>query len=110
MNEPSKKVVITKSASDIPCDEVLSDEKHILLVTVDRENQDVYLKFSSRLALYDFARSLLHEAVFGEGTKKEFYPLVVEGNAQVVEGVRLANGSSRIFLDCEEGVELTRKE
>jgi hypothetical protein len=90
--------MIEESGECILSKEVDSDDRHRLHVAVDRDNGDVYLEFSSRQALYDFARSLLHEAVYGEGGQKEFYPLVVEGKELVVEGARLTEDSSRLFV------------
>ena len=98
MKLPSHKVTIEKDGECILSEEVASDLRHTLQVAVDRDNNDVYLEFASRLALYDFARSLLHEAIYGEGGQKEFYPLIVDGKELVVEGVRLTAASSRMFV------------
>lgn len=94
-------IVVTRDGDEIPSVEVLASEKHFLCATTDKSNRNIYLKFSSREALYDFARSLLQEAVYGAGGQKEFYPLVVDGKSLVVEGVRLAENSSRIFVVYE---------
>ena len=91
-------VVVTRDGNEIPSLELLQNEKHHLCGEIDTSNRDIYLKFSSRRALYDFACSLLHEAVYGMGGQKEFYPLISEGKALVVEGARLVEGSSRIFV------------
>lgn len=94
-------VVVTNEGNEIPSDELLLNEKHFLMASIDKDGHDIYLKFSSRQALYDFARSLLQESVYGEGGQKEFYPLISEGKALVVDGARLAEGSSRIFVSYE---------
>jgi hypothetical protein len=96
-------VTVTCAGDEIPSDEVLQNEQHFLCEEVDTSNRDIYLNFSSRRALYDFARSLLQEAVYGVGRQKEFYPLVSDGHALVVEGVRLTENSSRIFVAYDEG-------
>lgn len=61
---------------------------------VDETNANIYLEFSTRLAMYEFALSLAHEALYGEGGMYERNPL--DGLA-AVEGVRLTNDSSRVF-------------
>lgn len=89
---------VTQSGDEIPSEEVLKDDRHCLYAKVDKENGDITLDFSSRMAMYDFARTLLHEAVYGVGGQKEFYPLGFDGKLMVVDGVRLTLESSRIFV------------
>jgi len=36
--------------------------------------------------------------VYGMGGQKEYYPLISDGKALVVEGARLVEDSSRIFV------------
>lgn len=57
--------------------------------------------------MYDFAVSLLHEAVYenggmvnGKGGLKEFLP---SNGERVVDGVRVKEDSSRIFVFYNEG-------
>ncbi|UPT86956.1 hypothetical protein HAP41_0000043205 [Bradyrhizobium barranii subsp. apii] len=93
-----KDVVILKSdGSDIPSQQVLDDDHHSVKASADAKTSDIILEFSSRLALYEFAKSLLHEAVFGSTGQKEFYPLISNGKPLVVEGARLTEDSSRVF-------------
>ncbi|MFB2641635.1 hypothetical protein ACE02D_04970 [Shewanella bicestrii] len=92
-------VKLTVDGDDIPCDENFENEIHNLSAVVDKNNGDIYLNFSSRVAMYDFARSLLHEALFNTGDTTELYPLGFEGKLQVVNGVRLTIDSSRIFVN-----------
>ncbi len=101
-NKLSNVITVTPDGDDIPSSAVLWNEHHSLQAKIDAENRDVYLNFSSRQALYDFARSLLQEAVFGVGGQKEFYPLVADGKSLVVEGVRLAESSSRVFVTYKD--------
>jgi hypothetical protein len=91
-------VTIGMDGEDIVSEEVATDSRHTLKVSVDQETADVYFEFSSRQALHDFARSLFHTAVYDDGDQKEFYPLILNGDALVVEGVRLTPGSSRFFV------------
>lgn len=58
----------------------------------DRESENDFIKYS------DFAKSLLQEAVFGQGGQQEFLPLISDGNAMVSNGVRMTEGSSRVFV------------
>ncbi|WP_415912141.1 hypothetical protein [Neptuniibacter sp. QD37_11] len=94
-------ITIDRDASDIPSDEVLNDESHKLGASVDKDNGDIYLEFSSREAMRDFALSLLHESIYGAGDI-EMYPLGFEGKWQVVSGVRLTESSSRIFINLPD--------
>lgn len=102
MSNLAATLTIDPDGENIVSQEVLRDERHRLKVSVSRTNGDVYMEFTSRQALYDFARSLLHEAVFGQGGQKEFFPLITEGKALVVDGVRLEEGSSRVFVTVNE--------
>ena len=102
-------VTIDPDGENILPQEVLRDVRHTLKVSVDRENGDVYLEFSSRQSLYDFARSLLHDAVFDQAGWKELYPLVVDGKALVVDGVRLTEDSSRVFISYPTAEHMERQ-
>lgn len=95
-------VTIDPDGENIVSQQVLNDEKHQLNVSVNPLNADVYMEFTSRQALYDFAKSLLHEAVFEESGQREFFPLITDGKALVVDGVRLSEGSSRVFVTVAE--------
>lgn len=102
MSDLQNTVTIDSKGGALVSKDVLDNEKHALRINVDRDNGDVYLEFSTRQALYDFAKSLLHEAVYGQGEQKEFYPLIFEGKSLVVDGVRLTADSSRLFLNVSE--------
>ena len=102
MSNLAATLTIDPDGENIVSQDVLRDEKHRLKVSVNHANGDVYMEFTSRQALYDFARSLLHEAVFGQGGQKEFFPLITDGKALVVDGVRLEQGSSRVFVTVNE--------
>ena len=91
-------VVVTSTGEEVSSSDVQSDRRHFLKADVDLKNRDIQLSFSTRQALYDFAKSLLQEAVFGQGGQKEFYPLAVEEKELVVDGVRMKEKSSRIFV------------
>jgi hypothetical protein len=97
-------IIITESGDEIPSQELVDDETHHLSVDTDADadNGDVYLNFSSRLAMYDFARSLLHEAIYGKGGIAEFRPFEFEGKMEVIDGVRMSSGSARMFIFYQE--------
>lgn len=94
----SSLVEVTKSADDQVTDAVANDISQCLEVVVDHNPDDVYLYFSSRAVLYDFARSLLHEAIYGESGQTEYHPLEYEGEMQLINGVRMSSNSARLFI------------
>jgi hypothetical protein len=102
VNAPTHELTIEEDGECILSKQVASDGRHRLHVHVDPANSDVYFDFSSRQALYDFAKSLLHEAVYGQSGRKEFYPLIADGQELVVEGARLTEGSSRLFISYSQ--------
>lgn len=99
MKITKKTITITESGDEIPTHEVLTNEAHFLEGSIDAENKDIYLSFSSKLAMYDFARTLLQESIFGFEGRKEFIYLSVNGKNMVSDGVRLSEKSSRIFIE-----------
>ncbi|WP_136678477.1 hypothetical protein [Neptunomonas sp. XY-337] len=92
------KYIIDEDCENVTSNEVCDNEFHQLKVSVDERNSDIYLSFSSRESMRDFALSLLHESAYGSGWA-ELYPLGFEGKQLVVNGVRLSPDSSRIFID-----------
>ncbi len=104
MSNLATTLTIDPDGENIVSPEVAHDERHTLQVSVDRDNGDVYLEFSSRRSLYDFARSLLHDAVYGLDGQKEFYPLLVDGKLLVVDGARLTAKSSRMFVNYPSSI------
>jgi hypothetical protein len=98
MRKNLESTIVLSASDDVSSEAVQKDERHCLAAEVDISNGDICLKFSSRLAMYDFAKSLLQEAVFGQGGQQEFRPLIVEGKALVSNGVRMTDNSSRIFV------------
>ncbi|WP_410210726.1 hypothetical protein [Aquirhabdus sp.] len=77
--------------------EILKNNAHNIKVSIDLDNKDVYLEYSSRQALYELGKTLMVEAIQGCG-QLELYPLGSEGSWLIVEGVRLTEDSSRIFV------------
>lgn len=100
-------VSVTPNGDELGSPEVVNGKHHFLSASVGAENNDVCLNFSTRRAMYDFAISLLHEAVYGNGGMvdgkgglKEFLP---SNEERVVDGVRVKGDSSRIFIFYNEG-------
>jgi hypothetical protein len=87
--------VVVSATDDVGFEAVQKDSSHYLTSEVDVKNGDICLRFSSHLALYDFAKSLPQEAVFGQSGQQEFLPLIPDGNALVSDGVRMTEGSSK---------------
>ncbi len=92
-------IQISQDGDEIPLDINLNDESHFLRAKTDIKNGDIYLGFSSRVAMYDFARSLLYESIYGENGQQEFYPLASDKKLYIVDGVRLSLDSPRIFVE-----------
>ena len=90
---------ISQDGDEIPLDVNLNDENHFLRAKTDKTNGDIYLSFSSRVAMYDFARSLLYESIYGKDGQQEFYPLGSDEKLYIVDGVRLSLDSPRIFVE-----------
>lgn len=97
-NNMSRKFIIDSEATNIPSAEVLNNESHRLDVAVDSKNHDIYMEFTSRESLRDYALNLLHESEYGTG-EVELYPLGSKEKQHVVNGVRLTNKSPRIFIN-----------
>jgi hypothetical protein len=93
---------ISESADEIPLAEVAANEAHQLSVEVNANNKYACLNFTSRLAMYDFARSLLHEALYGRGGQKEFNPMEYQGKLEIIDGVRMPLDSARLFVFYNE--------
>jgi hypothetical protein len=79
--------------------EVLNNKAHHVQIKVVPGSFDVLVKCSSREALYEFGKALVRSALYGNG-EAEFYPLAYENSSDwlVVNGVRLAKNSSRVFV------------
>lgn len=91
-------IVITPDGGELASPEVREGTHHHVRAGSDPGNGDILLDFSTRRAMYDFALSLLHEAVYGTSGQQEFYPLSHDGDALVVNGVRMSADSSRLLV------------
>ena len=96
--EMSTTIVVTPEGKEVSSLDVQEGEHHCLRAETDPGNGDVILNFSTRRAMYDFAVSLLQEAVYGTSGQQEFYPLGADGNWLVVNGVRMIEDSARLFV------------
>ena len=95
----SYKFEITKDPDliPVPSKTVLNEQSHSLVAKTNSSNQDIYLEFSTRETLRDFALNILHESIYGKD-RIELYPLGTEKGWEVVNGVRLSEKSARIFI------------
>lgn len=104
MSELPSTVVLTPEGNELGSAEVQQDRKHVLHAEADAASHDIRLRFATRRALFDFAKSLLHAAVFGKSGSIEFHPLMSDGQPQVVNGVRMSEQSARLLVSYGEGV------
>ena len=92
-------IILTEEGDDMPSDRFIKEDKHQLHVSVNEANRYACLDFSSRLAMYEFGKEIIHEAVFGKGGFMEFYPMIVtEGKLEIINGVRMPLDSARLFI------------
>ncbi len=85
-----------------PSAELLANESHNLHAYVGKPEGEIHLHFSTRLAMYEFGKSLMQEALHGRGSM-EMYPLKGKDSPWlVVSGVRMTEGSPRIFIERGE--------
>ena len=97
-NNLSPTVTVTIDGDEVGSKELCEDLSHQLAINQNSNNNYVSLEFTSRRAMYDFAVSLLQEAVYGNSGSKEFYPLIVNDKLEAIDGVRVAKNSSRLFV------------
>lgn len=95
-------VQLTEDGDDASSGELVQDSTSFLTVEVDESRNYASLKFSTRLAMYEFGKSLMHEAVFGTGDMLEFYCLPIQDGIEVINGARLSEGSARLFVFNKE--------
>lgn len=91
-------IVVTPDGEEVSSLDVQKGNHHRLCVETDSGSGDVAFNFSTRRAMYDFAVSLLQQAVYGTSGQQEFYPLGIDGNWMVVNGVRMSEASARLFV------------
>jgi hypothetical protein len=96
--ELSMTIVVTPGGEEVSSLDVQEGIHHCLRAEADSSNGDVILNFSTRRAMYDFAVSLLQEAVHGTSGQQEFYPLGCDEKWLVVNGVRMSEDSSRLCI------------
>ena len=65
--ELNKNIELTEDGDNIPSDIYLIENEHQLQVELNESNRYVNFIFSSRLAMYEFGKAIMHEAIFGEG-------------------------------------------
>lgn len=95
-------LVISQSGDEIPLQEVLDDERHRLIVSIDESHNLADLEFTTREAMYDFGRFLLWNSIYSISGEFEISPRIWDGKIQAVDGVRLDPKSVRLFIFCPE--------
>lgn len=93
------KIEISDNRDELVTRENLKNENHFLKIIVNQINNDIYFNFSTKLALYDFARSLLYESLHGDSGQLEFYNLSQNDKNYLVNGLRLMNCENRLFIN-----------
>ncbi|MGY3778271.1 hypothetical protein [Isobaculum melis] len=74
-------------------------EKDTMELKINVAHHYIYMKFSSRVALHNFARSLLDESLNENQGFIEFYHLSDNDKTDVVNGTRLSKDSPRLFVE-----------
>ncbi|WP_312267623.1 hypothetical protein [Neisseria sp.] len=98
--EFDRSIELTGKEDDGPSEAFLKDTNHKLCVEINETNKYANLSFSSRLAMYEFARSIMYEAIYGEGGFMEFYPMAIEDSQlEIINGARMTLESARIFIN-----------
>jgi hypothetical protein len=92
-------IKISEDRDEIVKKRNINEDNNFVDIKVNKINNDIYLNFSSRLTLYDFARSLLYESLVGDFGQLEFYHLEQDGRNYVVNGLRLFNEKHRLFIN-----------
>ncbi|WP_232203063.1 hypothetical protein [Neisseria shayeganii] len=88
----------------MPSETFIKENKHQLYVSVNEMNRYASFDFSSRLAMYEFGREIMHEAIFGKGGLIEFYPMIIsDGKLEIINGTRMSLESARIFINYPDG-------
>lgn len=78
------------------------EKKHSLDVSTYQNEAGythVHLDFTTRLAMFEFGKSLMHEALFGYGNI-EFNPYDFGNGPECVNGVRLTDMKTSIHSSC----------
>ncbi len=91
-------IKVTPDGDEVGSKQLCEDQTHQLNINQNSNNDYVSLEFTSRRSMYDFAVSLLQEAVYGTSGLKEFYPLTIDGKMETIDGVRVSKNSSRLFI------------
>ncbi|ROV53656.1 MULTISPECIES: hypothetical protein [Neisseria] len=98
--EPNRDIELNEEKDIILSNTFLTENNHNLYVEINELNKYASLIFSSRLAMYEFARVIMHEALHGESGSVEFYPMIIEEpQLEIINGVRMTLESARVFIN-----------
>ena len=105
----NSKVILSEEANEL-FPEAMDNERHTLTVNINQENTSfVELLFTSKLAMYQFGLSLMHDAIYRYGGSddprfgvRELSPFEYEEYKPVIDGVRLDSNSTRLIISLIE--------
>lgn len=90
---------------------IKNDVKHQLKVSITIKSSctDVYLDFTSREALYDFALSLLYASIYNIKHRKKYVPVKNKNEEPIIiDGVRLSLNSCSIVISWKDILEIKK--
>ena len=90
---------------------IKNDVKHQLKVSITIKSSctDVYLDFTSREALYDFALSLLYASIYNIKHRKKYVPVKNKNEEPIIiDGVRLSLDSCSIVISWKDILEIKK--
>lgn len=99
LNDPSPYnescITIYDSDDDYPSAEYYKEKKHFIETSIVDNGTKAKLFFSNRFSLFEFARCLLFEALYGDNSSMELYHL---DDGRLMYGIRMTERSSRFFI------------
>lgn len=93
------KIIVSDDKDDMVLQDNINDDSNFMQLRVNDKKKYIYMTFSSRAALYDFARSLLYESINGDSGQLEFYYLAMGDKNYLVNGVRFTKDNPRLFIE-----------
>ena len=102
--EINRNISLTEE-DDVSSEVFIKEDKHQLCISVNEANRYASFNFSSRLAMYEFGKVIMHEAIFGKGGFIEFYPMIVsDEKLEVINGARMSLESARLFISYPDNI------
>ena len=99
INNLSKQIALNEAEWDEQFFSIKNDPTHELKMSVSSSKNYSEMCFTTREAMYGFAKSLLFEALYGTSGSIEFLPQCYDGSTQeCINGVRMTADSARLFV------------